>query len=351
MPLRRPTLPELISRTDAELAQRLGFGALLRRGVAAALSRVMAGLAHGWYGALDWASRQAFVDTAAAEFLDDHARRWGLKRKPAAYAVGTVTLTGAEGSVVPPATLLQRADGVQYLTTAEGTIDATGSVTIAIEAVVAAGSGNASEGTTISLVSPVSGVQIQGSLGSGGATGGVDSEGDEDLRARIQLRIQEPPMGGTEADFVQWALEVPGVTRAWAIGNYFRYGTVGVWFVVDDDPAGLIPSPAKVAEVQAAIDLVRPVTAQTTVLAPVATAVDFTIHVEPDTPGVRALVEAALEDLVRRKAEPGGTILESTIREAISTVPGETDHTLVAPAGDVVHAAGQLPVPGVITWA
>ena len=61
-------------------------------------------------------------------------------------------------------------------------------------------------------------------------------------------------------------------------------------------------------------------------------------------------VEAELRDLLARDAEPGGTILISRIREAVSIAAGETDNVVSTPTANVTHAAGELAVLGVITW-
>jgi uncharacterized phage protein gp47/JayE len=66
---------------------------------------------------------------------------------------------------------------------------------------------------------------------------------------------------------------------------------------------------------------------------------------------VREQVAAELSDLLRREAEPGGTILISHIREAISTAVGEVDHVVVSPVANVAHAPHEMPVTGEITWS
>ena len=78
--------------------------------------------------------------------------------------------------------------------------------------------------------------------------------------------------------------------------------------------------------------------------------VDFTLRVVPDTAAVRAGVLSSLVDLLRRESEPGGTLLLSHIKEAISRVAGETDHVLSAPVADVVLGTGEFAVMGAITW-
>ncbi|SDH88285.1 hypothetical protein, partial [Roseospirillum parvum] len=59
MPFDRPTLPELVTTTEADLTSRLGTtAARLRVGVVDVLARVWAGGVHGLYGYLAWIARQ-----------------------------------------------------------------------------------------------------------------------------------------------------------------------------------------------------------------------------------------------------------------------------------------------------
>jgi uncharacterized phage protein gp47/JayE len=66
---------------------------------------------------------------------------------------------------------------------------------------------------------------------------------------------------------------------------------------------------------------------------------------------VQAAVQAELQDLLLREAKPGGTILLSHIRAAISAAAGETDYVLASPAADVTNTAGNMSTMGSITWA
>ena len=182
-------------------------------------------------------------------------------------------------------------------------------------------------------------------------SGGADIETDDALRARLIARIQQPPQGGSDYDYVAWALAVEGVTRAWCYPAELGLGTVTVRFVRDNDDS-LIPDTTEVAAVQAHIDALRPVTAQVTVVAPVAVALNFTIGgLDPATSTVRAAVEAELADLILREAVPGGTILLSHIRAAISAAAGENDFTLTSPSANVTRTTGQMTVMGTVTWA
>jgi len=159
-----------------------------------------------------------------------------------------------------------------------------------------------------------------------------------------------PVLGGSAADFVTWALEVPGVTRAWSYPGSMGPGTVGLTFTMDDASYGPIPSAPDVDAVEAHVGPLRPVTAQLFVYAPIALPLVLTLHIEPDLPEVRAEVEAGLRDLLRREAEPGGTILLSHLQETISLEVGETDHVLSSPTANVVAGVGELLVFGSVSY-
>ena len=351
MAFNRPTLDELVTRIKSDFSSRLLGGAtILRRSVMAVLARTFAGAVHLLYGYLDWIAKQAMPDTAEAEQLRRWASIWGITPTPAEFAQGDVVFSGSDGIVIPEGTELQRSDGLLYTTDADGTI-ASGTVTIAVTASESGADYNTDPETELSLTSPIAGVTAIAVADDGvGIDGGLAEEADEDLLVRLLARIQDPPAGGSEADYIAWAKEVAGVTRAWCYPSYTGPGTVGLTFVRDNDSGSIIPSGGEVTEVQDHIDALRPVTADLTVFAPVGVPLNFTILVSPNTTAVKAAVQAELEELILRETEPGGTLLLSHIEEAISRASGETDHNLTAPAADVTVATGEITTMGTITW-
>lgn len=351
MTFARPSLSDVVQRMRNDVVSRLSSDDPLRRADAEVYSRVMAGGIHGLYGFIDWLSDQIIPDTAESEFLDRWASFWRIPRKAASSATGVVTLTVQSGAVIPAGTVLQALDGVQYQTTADAaaTVPTT---TVAVAAVTAGASGNRDAGQVLTLASPIAGVQSTATAGL--LSGGADAELDSALRARLLSRIQSPPHGGSAADYKAWALEVSGVTRAWVYPGELGGGTVTVRFVRDGDGSGaaVIPDAAEVAAVKSYIDARKPVTAGVTVVAPVAVALNFSIQgLSPDTTAVRAAVAAELADLLLREAEPGGTLLLSHIRAAISAATGETDFVLLSPAANVVSPVGSMSIMGAITWS
>lgn len=350
MPYDRPSFEELIARTEADIASRMGLGTLVPRGFLKVVARAHASLLHGLYGFVDWASRQTLPSSGDTETLERWADDLGVPRKAATYAEGSVEFTGQSNVDVPIDTVVQRADGARFIVLEDGILSA-GAVVLPVRAELAGVDGNTPTGATLSLVSPVAGVDSSATVEAPGLEGAADEESDADLLVRVLQRLRNPPLGGAAGDYVRWALEVAGVTRAWCLPEHLGAGTVGVTFAVDDDPTGPIPGAPKVAEVQAYIDTLRPVPADVTVFAPGLLAVDLEFSMlDPDTQAVRDSIEAALRDLILREGAPGEELLLSHVREAISNAPGEHDFELTTPAANVALPAGTIPALGVITW-
>jgi uncharacterized phage protein gp47/JayE len=353
MPFDRPTLPELRDRIRRDFNARLpGADALLRQSNLRVIADVLAGLSTLHYGYQEWLSRQLFPDTAETAFLERWASIWGLTRRPATAAVGSVAVRGTAGAVVPADAEFQRVDGVRYRTADGATLAADGTATVAVEAETLGTIGDAVTGTQVSTVTALPGVVAQATVAAPGLAGGADEETDEQLRTRLLARIQTPPHGGSASDYVDWTLAVPGVTRVWVAPQEQGAGTVVVRFAMDDaaHPNG-IPTQADVDLVQAHLDAVRPVTAEVFVVAPIPRAIDVTIAtLTPDTPAVRTAVVAELTDTLYRNGAPGAVLYISWLWEAVSLASGERHHRITVPTGDVQLGAGELPILGTVTY-
>lgn len=351
----RPELTQLIARIKADINSRLsGADSTLRRSFLYVFTRILAGLTHGLYGYLDFIARQVFPDTAESVNLERWASIWGISKKAATKATGTVTFTGTSGSAINIGTQLQRGDGVLYKTTT-ATVLSAGSGTATIQAITAGEDGNVDSGALFTFVSPITGVDSEATA-STDISGGTNTEEDEDLKIRLLERLQQPPHGGADFDYVAWAKECAGVTRAFVSSMEMGAGTVTVRPMMDNTYEDGIPEAGDITTIQAYIDTKRPVTATVYVAAPTATPLDFTIALKKrdgtseTSPTIKAAVEAELADMLRRDAEPGGTILISHIREAISIAAGEHNHVLSSPAADVTHTTGQIATMGTVTW-
>ncbi|MGG5811481.1 baseplate J/gp47 family protein [Falsiroseomonas sp. CW058] len=368
MSFERPTLTALLRQARADLRDAVGGGAILRSSPLAILAKVASGLVHGVYGYLDWIARQAVPATATGVHLIAWAALVGVIRKGEASATGSATFTGTPGAILAEGTRLSRAaDGVSYLTTAIGTVGGVGTVTVPVAAEQPGSAGNAPAGAELVISGSASGVNATGALATA-AAGGADEEAEEDFRTRMLDRYRAPPQGGAAADYPLWALEVPGVTRAWAAPNGAGAGTVVVYVMLDDvrasfggfpqgtggvaaaEPRG-IPATGDQLVVADRIHPLRPATALVHVVAPTAYPVNLTIaDLSADDSGIRAAITDALRGMFRRTAAPGGTIYQSDLVAAIDGVPGVGRFSLLSPVASLTAPAGALPVLGTITW-
>jgi uncharacterized phage protein gp47/JayE len=301
---------------------------------------------------LHYVARQAVIDRADTAHLDRWGASYGLARKPAQRASGMVALTGPTGQVIPASTLLLGSDGSEFITLVSTTI-VDGGAMVAVQARQAGLAGNTQAGSILSLSIPIGNVAT-GTVAAEGLTGGAERERDDPYRARLLDRLRRPPHGGNANDYVQWALELPGVTRAWVNPLEAGPGTVTVRFVMDETYPEGIPTSADVAAVQAYIDRLdrRPVTAAVEVLAPVPKPLNVMVgQLAPNTPEVQSAIGAELADLIRRERAPGGAIHLSMIWEAVAIATGERSHRILAPTADVTHAAGEIATLGAITFA
>ena len=347
----RPTLGALIRDGEAGFRARIpGADTLLRRSNLRVTARVFAGLLHQQYGYLDWQFRQLIPDTAEDEYLQRWGRIFGIARLPATSAAGTLLVTGASGTVLPAGTRWTRPDGISFTTQADIVLFEDAG-TAAIIADTPGAESNFPAGTGLTLVSAMAGITGTATIGTGGTTGGTAEESEDALRARLLARIRQPPQGGAEHDYVAWAMSVPGVTRAFVFPQRRGPGTVDVSFTMDGR-ANIIPLADDIEAVQAVIDQMRPVTADSLVFAPTPSAQPITIvDLAGDTPAIRAAVLVELQALFARDASPGCTLYRSRISEAISAAAGENSHTLIEPATDVTFAATVIPVLGTVTFA
>lgn len=362
MAFQRPTLQSIIDRVEADIKSALNIVTILRRSFLAAMARAVAGAAHILHGHLLFISKQIFPDQAELEFLERWASIYGLQRKEATFGQITVKFTGTDTTVIPAGTLIQLPDGMQYETDASATIGSTtsGEVDVACTAVESGSASNVLVDDTLTLVSGISGVDGEVNVESIEIEG-EDEETDALFRERLVARIQQPPDGGSASFYIQTALEVAGVTRAWVFPGHLGEGTVGVSFVEDNDSVSIIPDSAKIDEVQAIFDNTAPVTADVVVFAPVPKDLDIEIALKPNTVDVQNAVLAELEDLILRDAQVGGSykqvgenydgkILLSRITEAISIAAGEEDHEVTSPTTDFLVNTGELAVLGTVTF-
>lgn len=368
MPWPRPTLTGLRQLARSYFTTRLpGADLTLRRSILGVVADTLAALVNGVYGYLDWIIRQCFASTADWDYLLIQGSEYGLAPTGAVQAAGFATFGGTVGAPIIAGTLVQDQQNPpnEYATQAPGVIGGGGTVQIAIQAVAGGAAQNLTIGATLVLVVAIANVNANATVaddGSGnGLTGGLDSETIGSFRARVLARKQKPPQGGDADDYVAWARAVPGVTRAWTYPANRGAGTVDLTFTMDGR-ASVIPLGGDVTNVQAAIDAKRPVSDDSVVFAPIATAVAFTIH-GSFTADQEAAIQASLGDMFLSDAVPGGAYnpatqttfsgglsLQDQIIPAIAAGADGVPFNLTIPNADVAGSSGHILTLGVITW-
>lgn len=377
MSFERPPLTEIIRRSTSDFEYELGSQAPRLPGtVEHAFVRASAGVAHGLHGRIDRVRRDAFWATSSDEELIRKAALFGVFHIPATRSDGYLVIFGDFGTAIPVGTVFQRADGLSYETAAGAEIDGVGYTLppgVPARALASGAAGNAPLDTKLVIQSPTAGLTGEANMVFGGNEWqtGADAESTASLRRRLALRLASPPKGGGPGDYIRWALggsdadKVPegatppaGVTRAWEYGKVPKVGNVTVLIMCDDDDDPF-PSPAKLAEVQAWIKLFAPIALpDPEVLAPNEKVLNVQIELTPEPNADEATVKAAiiesLQNMIAIRATPpkddASVFYKSWINEAISKTPGELDHKVTVPAGDVALAQWDLVTLGAVSW-
>ena len=365
MPLAIPSLADLRTQTRAQFVSRItGTNPALRRMLVKIFADIVAGSLWLLYRFLIWLSQQLFLDTAETTYLERQAAIDGITRLGSSLAAGNAIFLGApDGIVVPAGLLLENADGTAQYTTQIGGALAGGTVTLPVEATLGGAAGNVDPGATLTLMVAVAGVQPEATVDGAGLTGGLDSESDDSLRARALDHRRLPPQGGDANDYVQWARNVPGVTRAWSFPLNRGPGTVDVTFVMDAR-VNIIPLAGDLVTVQSAINALKPVTADAIVFALATDAINVTVTgLVPNTPVTQLAVRTALGALFAvttpggatvgsgvSAGVPGGTLYLEQISDAVTQAGGILGFDLTAPTADILSANGHIAVLGTVTF-
>ncbi|WP_270817301.1 baseplate J/gp47 family protein [Aeromonas sp. Y318-3] len=344
----RPTLREIIQRVRSDVTAELDDP--LRRSDAEVYARAYAGAVHGVNGHIEYLERNLLPDLCDEQWLLRHAGMKKCPRKEAQPAAGWLRISGVSDGITVQAgavAVYQGGTPIQYVAT-EAATSSGGVLRLPITCSETGYHTNLDDGEGLILSEPVAGLSSSGVADS--VQGGTDLESVDDWRGRVMDRWFYIPQGGANADYIIWAEEVPGVTRAWCYRNWVGIGTVGV-FVVDDNSEAMVPSATVLTSVRAHIEPKAPVAgSELYILGINLKRVDHHIRVTPDTQPVRAAVTAALREFYRREGGTEQTIAPSRLSEAISAANGEYKHQVISPSAEFTTAKGEVVALGAMTW-
>ncbi|NLW92363.1 MAG: baseplate J/gp47 family protein [Syntrophomonadaceae bacterium] len=294
---------------------------------------------------------KGFAETTAGIYLDYRAHEHGLTRNAATAAAGQVTITGTAGVVVPTGSLFATNGGIQFKTTSEATIGGGGTITAAIEAVVAGISGNVPSSTIILI--PVSITGVTAVTNASGTTGGTDEETDAALLERLLEAVQSPTTSGNSAHYKQWAKSVDGVGDAKILPLWDGNGTVKV-VAIDSNKAPV--SSAIVDNVSAYIETVRPIGATVTVASATGLSINvsatLTLESGYTAEGVLSDVEGAITSYLQSIAFKQDYVSYARIGSILLDTEGILDYaslTVNSGTANVSVASTEVAILGTVT--
>jgi len=301
-----------------------------------------AAVAEGLYDHQLWIARQLFVRTADEQGLVLHAQRLNLPRLGGSLATGQITTIGTTAGIdLPLGSQLTDGNGYYWMTTADATLIAGQSVTVPVQAQAVGASWNKLAASILTWTSPVSGQQPSSTVVE--LSGGSDGELLESWRSRLLAAEQLGVSQGRDADFAQAAKGVAGVLGAYVYDKRRGVGSVDVAVTAQGANGGDLPSPALLAQVQAAIQAVAVANEDVRAYAPNATPLDVTCVVygtNVNLSTVQQIISDYLAALI-----PAQNYVELELGSQILAQPGVTNATLT-PSVDQVATVS----PFVLTW-
>nr|WP_213680129.1 baseplate J/gp47 family protein [Serratia marcescens] len=354
MPFNVQSLRQLIKTGEQDIEIELGEK-LPPVGVERALNVAFSGAVRDVYDYQTWiadqvvpslkSDDQTIIDTASSE---------GVIRKAATYTSGNATFKGTKP--IPLNTEMQARNGHGYHVI-KANAPVNGAQTITVQADDVGAASNLDAGEQLTLISPIPGVDSVGVVDSDGLKGGTDIEPISELLDRLLFRKRNPPVGGAVHDYVIWAREMAGVSRAWAWDAWHGPGTVGLAWVYDSRP-DITPTAAdrdamnaylfRHADPATGNFIGKPGGIEVWIITLTLKQVKPTIKLVPDTAETRDATLANLNAL-QKTLSPGSTLLLSSLRTAIGTATGVTDYTLDINS-DITSSIGELITLGEVIW-
>jgi uncharacterized phage protein gp47/JayE len=220
-------------------------------------------------------------------------------------------------------------------------------------------SANLSAGDTVTVTTPIAGMDSEAVVQFGEVAGGTDIETDASLQQRVLFKIQNPTSHFNSASIELKAKEISGVTRVWIFEATPSAGKVEIYFTRDNDD-NIIPSGAEITETKNKILEIKPAhtpDSYVIVNAPTAVNIDFTFSsLSPNTTSMQSSINTSLQQFFREEVNVGENITEDKYRAAIqNTIDNETGEkvisfTLSTPTTDISISSGELGVLGTVTF-
>jgi uncharacterized phage protein gp47/JayE len=255
-----PTLQELKAQIQTDLEQEMGISGNFQKKILAAFAAVMAAVLKTMYLSIAAVQKNIFFDTADSETTGGTLERFGrvyLNRNPnpATQGVYEATVTGVAGGVVLSGTTFRDANtNSLYQVEADVTLIAS-TATITLRALEAGKTSELFTDNEVVSTIPIVDVDSTATI-SAVTTEPENEESTEDYRAKIAQAVRLESQGGSTADYRIWASDAASIRQVYPFAGS-EAGIINLY--AESNDAGLIPSGAALAELEAVINF-EPVT-------------------------------------------------------------------------------------------
>lgn len=366
MAILRPNFSSIYSSIYTDISTGIGNLPIAKFSVLGAVGLALARALDSVYGYINATFLQAVPYTATGSNLEAWAALWGIYRKSASSASGTITVTFNDAATIPQGSLYVGSNAVVYTTISTTTATSAGTQIVPVSTTQTGSSTNLTAGSLLTLSLPIANVVAAAVVGT--MTGGIDAETDAALFSRSQVLRSGPVQGGAVVDYVTVAEAVPQVTRAWVNSTPNIPGTVVVFIMTDNNvlsggfPVGgngsaLSESRAtagtgdQLCVANSIYSGFRPVTALVQVVAPLPYAINISItNTTPNTTATQAAVIAALQaELLSIGTPLGMTVYESQLYSPLVDIL--TSFNITIPTGGATIPYGYIPVVGTVNFS
>lgn len=318
--------------------------------------------------AINDALQVSFPAWSYGAYLDLIAAHDGLTRKSATYAETYLSVTGVPGTIIPegflwstPSTAIS--NSVEFVTVEDTTIDEDGDASVLVRCTESGIIGNVPANSITLMTSPMGGIATI--TNEDAASGGTETETDNELRARIEEKDKsgESSFVGCDADYKRWAKEVDGVGDVTVIPEWQGPGTGTVKLIVMDsngEPATATLLTQVYNHIMATLNRdsrLAPIGAILTVVTATETYITVVASVELEEDAVLADVSASFETALKEyfsTAKYEGEIKYTRVGSILSETSGvaDYDHTsllLNSGTANITIDADDYPVVSTVT--
>ena len=304
--------------------------------------------------------QSAFIQYAIGTDLDNHGQGKGVPRNGAVSSIGTISINGVQGTLIPIDTLFATAStggiaSIEFQTTDSNVvIPSTGTIQVDVQAVIAGTNSNVQANTVIMQIASIIGIT---SVTNASATlGGLDAESDDVYRQRILTTAAKKPGSGSKYDYMAWASSVTGVGSVQVIPEWNGFANNGTSAGSGKVKVAIMNSsnqPANstlIATVQQYINGLAPIGAIVTVAAPTAVIIAYVFAVKIDiTLTDIATIQSSFLSAVQTyyaQAMNDGVVRFHKIASLLVGITGIIDYTALtmnSASADIIITLGSYP--------